>query len=178
MFRVIANKPGDERFMLFPQARIKYVQHAATTATATFDVGFGGDGKLPPRKVSNARLELDTRPAVKGTLEFDLVINGQTRHFTLPVVVPADEHRLRAAQSGAANALVCDRTWAANSATSAADCIIENGANFKELYNATGAFFGDQASLTAVHFSLRVNSPARNRNGETASGVIVLKAQR
>lgn len=168
-------KPGDERFMLFPQERVKYVQHAATTAT--FDVGFGGDGKLPPGKVSNARLELHTRPDVKGTLEFDLVVDGLTRHFTLPVVVPSGENHLRAAQSGAANARVCNQTWASNSATSGLDCIIENGANFKELYNATGAFFGDQASLAAVHFSLRVNSPARNRNGETAVGVIVLKVQ-
>jgi hypothetical protein len=168
-------KPGDERFMLFPRERVNYVQHAATMAS--FQVGFGGDGKVPPGQVSNARLELHTRPDVKGTLAFDLVVDGQTRHFTLPVVVPSGEHRLRAAQSGAANARVCNQTWASNSATSGLDCIIENGATFKELYNATGAFFGDQTSLAAVHFSLRVNSPSRNRNGETAVGVIVLKAQ-
>lgn len=58
-------KPGDERFMLFPRERVNYVQHAATMAS--FQVGFGGDGKVPPGPVSNARLELHTRPDVKGT---------------------------------------------------------------------------------------------------------------
>ena len=84
---------------------------------------------------------------------------------------------LRAAKSAADGALVCNNTWSSSSATSGSDCIIQNGANFKELYNATGAFFGDQANLVAVHFRLRVNSPSRNRNGETALAVIVLKAQ-
>nr|WP_315400297.1 hypothetical protein [uncultured Duganella sp.] len=170
----MAAKPGDERFKLFPKDQIKYAQHAATTAS--FESGFGGDGSVPPGKVSNARLELRTQPTVNGTLEFDLVVDGQTRHFTLPVVVPSGENHLRAAKSGAADALVCNNTWGSGTATSASDCIIENGANFKELYNATGAFFGDHANLAAVHFSLRVNSPSRNRNGETAVGVIVLKA--
>ena len=170
----MTTKPGDERFRLFPTEKVKYVQYAATTAS--FESGFGGDGKVPPGKVSNARLELQTQPTVKGSLEFDLVVDGLTRHFTLPVVT-SDKGHLRAAKSAAADALVCNNTWGAGSATSESDCIIQKGANFKELYNARGAFFGDQANLVAVHFSLRVNSPSRNRNGETAIGVIVLRAQ-
>jgi hypothetical protein len=56
----MTTKPGDERFRLFPKDKVKYVQHAATTAS--FDSGFGGDGKVPPGKVSNARLE-PSRPS-------------------------------------------------------------------------------------------------------------------
>lgn len=173
----MTTKPGDERFRLFPKDKVKYVQHAATTAS--FVPGYGGDGEVPPGKVSNARLELQTQPTVKGSLEFDLVVDGLTRHFSLPVVssVTSEKGHLRATKSAAADALACNNTWSAASATSGSDCIIQNGANFKELYNATGAFFGDQANLVALHFSLRVNSPSRNRIGETALGVIVLKAQ-
>lgn len=171
----MVTKPGDERFRLFPKEKMKYAQHAATTAS--FQSGFGGDGTVPPGKVSNARLTLQTQPIVKGSLEFDLVIDGLTRHFTLPVVLSSDDGHLRATKSDAANALICNNTWGKDTGTSASDCIIGNGAYFEELYNATGAFFGDQASLAAVHFSLRVNSPPRNRQGETATGVIVLKVQ-
>ncbi|TWI64354.1 hypothetical protein IP91_03123 [Pseudoduganella lurida] len=167
-------KPGDERFKVFPKAVMNYGQHAATMAT--FDGGLGGDGKIPPGQVSNARLELATSPGIKGTLQFDLVIDGQTRHFSLPVAVESEEQHLRATQAGDPR-VQCNLGWEALNVVSRNDCVIPNGATFKEMYDATGAFFGDQAALAAVHFKLRVNSPSRHRTGANAIGVIVLKVQ-
>jgi hypothetical protein len=168
-------KPGDERFRIFPRERISYEQHAATTAT--FDGGLGGDGLIVPGKVSNARLELLTHPGIKGVLRFDLAIDGENRQFTIPVRAASEQEHLRATQSNDDKAKECNGSWGNMIVTATSGCIISNGAQFTEMYDATGAFFGDRASLAAVHFRLRVNSPPRNRTGATATGVIVLKAK-
>ena len=171
----MASKPGDERFKVFTRERIDYAQHAATMAT--FDGGLGGDGNIVPGRVANARLELQTQPLVKGLLRFDLAIDGEVRQFAIPVRAASENDHLRATKSGADTAPECSGVWRAGDRVSAANCIVPNGAKFEELYEATGAFFGDHAGLAAVHFRLRVNSAPRNRIGATAVGVIVLKAQ-
>jgi hypothetical protein len=171
----MVRKPGDERFRLFPRERVSYEQHAATTAS--FDDGLGGDGLIAPGKVSNARLDLLTYPGIKGVLRFNLIIDGENRQFTIPVRAASEQEHLRATQSNEDKAPECNGSWRNMIVTATSGCIISNGAQTKEMYDATGAFFGDQAGLAAVHFRLRVNSPPRNRVGATATGVIVLKAQ-
>jgi len=168
-------KPGDERFRLFPRERVSYGQHAATMAS--FDDGLGGDGLIVPGKVSNARLELQTYPGIKGVLRFNLSVDGENREFTIPVRAASEQDHLRATQSNDDKAQECNGSWRNMIVTATSGCTISNGAKTTEMYDATGAFFGDQASLVAVHFRLRVNSPPRNRIGATATGVIVLKAQ-
>jgi len=171
----MANKPGDERFSVFPRQRIDYQQHAATMAS--FDGGLGGDGNIVPGRVANARLELQTTPVIKGMLRFDLAIDGEVRAFAIPVRAASEADHLRATLSGADNAGECSYDMAATNMPPPSSCIVPNGAAFTEAYDATGAFFGDHGSLAAVHFRLRVNSPPRNRHGAIATGVIVLKVR-
>lgn len=171
----MVNKPGDERFKVFPRAAMDYRQHAATLAT--FDRGLGGNGNIVPGRVANARLDLQTTPVIKGMLRFDLAVDGDVRQFAIPVRAASEQEPLRATLSGADHAGECNTDLAAYNVAPRSSCIIPNGAAFTEAYDATGAFFGERGSLAAVHFRLRVNSPPRNRTGAIATGLIVLKAQ-
>jgi hypothetical protein len=173
-------KPGDEPFILFQKARIVYAQHAATTAD--FRGGHGGDGMIPSVKPANARLELQTRPVIKGVLRFDLAVDGQTRQFAIPLRAGSDMEQLRARVSDDDAAPVCagatpytplgrDTCFVPNSVTWG------TGQPLKEFYDAAGAFYGDHAGWVAIQYSLTVNSPSRNRAGDTARGILVLKAQ-
>jgi hypothetical protein len=174
-------KPGDEPFILFQKARIVYAQHAATTAD--FRDGLGGDGMIPSVKPANARLELQTRPVIKGVLRFDLAVDGQTRQFAIPLRAGSDMEQLRARVSDADGAPMCAGSGSAIVMSASNTCKVPNpvtmgvGGTIKEFYDAAGAFYGDHAGWVAIQYRLTVNSPARNRSGDVARGILILKAQ-
>ena len=182
--RPVAYKPGDENFMLFQKKVINYTQFATTTVD--FRGGYGGyvagPDYIPSAKVTNARLELQTRPVIKGVLKFDLVVDGQNRHFEMPLQAETEQEPLRARVSGDDGALPCSGQEDALSFHTKTTCLVPNGVpmgadgKIKEFYDAIGAFFGDHASLVALHFKVTVNSPSRNRSGATGRGVLILKA--
>ena len=130
-----------------------------------------------PGRVADARLALQTTPALKGTLRSDLAVDGEVRAFTIPVRAASEVDHLRATLSASDNAGECNYNLAPTNQPSPSSCIVPNGAAFTEAYDATGVFFGDHASLAPVHFRLRINSPTRNRVGAVASGLIVFKAR-
>lgn len=173
-------KPGDEPFMLFQQARIVYTQHAATTAD--FVGGLGGDGQIRSARATNARLELQTRPVIKGVLRFDLAVDGQTRQLAIPLRADSELDHLRARVSGDDAAPACRGDDAFVNADQNT-CIVASavtmgvGGTIKEYYDASGAFFGDHAAWVAIQYRMIVNSPSRNRAGAIGRGVIILKAQ-
>lgn len=172
-------KPGDEPFILFQRERIVYTQHAATTVD--FSGGLGGDGDIPSVKPTNARLELQTRPVVKGVLRFDLSVDGRILKLAIPLRADSEsEHVLARASDD--NAAVCEGSLEPFTGGTK-NCVIPNSATVdiggigKEYYDAGGAFFGDHARWLAVKYSVTVNSPSRNRSGDKGFGVLILKAQ-
>lgn len=181
----LSYKPGDERFMLFQKKTVKYIQLATTTVD--FRGGSGGyvmgSDHSPSVKATNASLELQTRPVIKGVLKFELMVDGQNRHFALPLLAESELEPLYARVSGDDGALVCKGEEHALSQPDKDTCVVPNGVTmglgggFKESYSATGAFFGDHASLLALHFRVMVNSPSRNRTRATGRGVLILKAE-
>ena len=172
-------KPGDEPFILFQRERIVYTQHAATTID--FSGGLGGDGDIPSVKPTNARLELQTRPVIKGVLRFDLAVDERILKLAIPLRADSEAEHVRARVSDDSVA-VCEGSLAPLTG-GRKTCIIPNsatigtGGNLKEYYDAAGAFFGDHARWLAIKYSVAVNSPSRNRSGDKGFGVLILKAQ-
>lgn len=178
--RPMAYKAGDERFMLFQKPRIVYLEHAATTVD--FDGGLGGSA-IPSSKVTNARLELQTRPVVKGVLRFELLVDGRARSFAVPLLADEEPARPRARVSGDDHAPACEGTDNPVAYRGKNACIVPDGVTIgtgdtsREFYDATGAFFGDHAGWAVIRFKVTVNSPSRNRSGAAGRGLIILKAQ-
>jgi hypothetical protein len=174
-------KPGDEPFIVFQRERIVYTQHAATTID--FRGGLGGDGDIPSVKPTNARFDLQTRPVIKGVLRFDLVVDGHMRQFAIPLRADAEAEHLLARVSSEDTAAVCKGGPIPLVGTDEKTCIVPNsvsrggGDTSKEYYDGFGAFFGDHARWVAIKFRVTVNSPSRNRLGDTGFGVLILKAQ-
>jgi len=172
-------KPGDEPFILFQRERIVYTQHAATTVD--FSGGLGGDGDIPSVKPTNARLELQTRPVVKGVLRFDLAVDGRILKLAIPLRADSEAEHLRARASDD-DVAVCKGSLEPHIG-GIKNCVIPNSATVdieglgKEYYDAGGAFFGDHARWLAIKYSVTVNSPSRNRSGDKGFGVLILKAQ-
>lgn len=173
----MVSKPGDEKFQVFQRKRMSYAQHGGTMAS--FDGGSGGDGKIAPGQVSNAKLQLETGATLKGTLSFTLVVDGKPRQFTFPMVSGSGHPnwRLHAATSAGDEFVRCSKRPDRKKAFATDACEILPAANFVERYDATGAFFGDRASLVALQFILTLNSPERNRHHAIATGIIVLKVE-
>lgn len=184
----IGYKPGDENFMLFQKKAVKYTQLATTTIDFRGGLGgyVAGPDYITSAKVTNASLELQTRPIIKGVLKFELVVDGQNRRFAMPLLAENEREPLRARVSGDDHALACNgsESW---SGTGKGECIVAGGVEWGhganggpgegELYDAVGAFFGDHASLVALHFKVTVNSLSRNRHGATGTGVLILKSE-
>ena len=174
--RPMVHRPGDEPFMLFQKDHLEYVQHAATTVT--FTGGLGGT-QITPARPTNARLELDTRPVPKGVLRFELVIDGQTRQFAIPLRAESEQHHLRARVSLDDNALACngeeDYMLRPGTCLIPDSVAIGTGAPPMEFYTGEGAFFGDHAYWAAIHYRLILNSPAHNRKAAWGTGVLILK---
>jgi len=109
-------------------------------------------------------------------------VDGQNRHFEMPLQAETEQEPLRARVSGDDGALPCSGQEDALSFHTKTTCLVPNGVpmgadgKIKEFYDAIGAFFGDHASLVALHFKVTVNSPSRNRSGATGRGVLILKA--
>lgn len=172
-------KPGDEPFILFQRERIVYTQHAATTID--FGGGLGGDGDIPSVKPTNARLELQTRPVIKGILRFDLAVDGRILKVAIPLRADSEAEHVRARVSDG-DAAVCEGSMApliGGPKTCVIPGSVSRGGSdtSKEYYDAAGAFFGDHARWLAIKYGVAVNSPSRNRKGDKAFGVLILKAQ-
>lgn len=170
----MARKAGDERFMVFQRKQISYAQHAATHAT--FTGGLGGDGQILPGAVSNARLELDSDPAIVGQLSFDVMVDGVRRHIAFQLASRDPMRPLRAIPLGTRDYVLCEKRPNRGKLASA-HCDLNTQANFKEGYDATGVFYGDHARLIALHVRLELNSEVRNRHGALATLLIILKAK-
>jgi hypothetical protein len=61
-----------------------------------------------PGRVANARLALQTTPAIKGTLRFNLAVDGEVRAFTIPVRAASEVDHLRVTLSASDNAGECN----------------------------------------------------------------------
>lgn len=171
-----ANKPVPQSAydnLLFIHRSMEYRQIGGTDAT--FRGGLGGDGFIPPGKISDAKLKLDNLPAYKGVLSFEMKVDGVARRFSFPVMLDQPTDHLIAAAVNGDSYTRCEKRPNRGKNESMA-CPLNNE-NFPERYDAEGAFFGDHASLAAVKVYMTVNSPSRNRHEDIATAVIVLRAE-
>jgi hypothetical protein len=100
----------------------------------------------------------------------------------IPLRADSEKEHLLARVSGADTAARCSGGTAALIGTAEKTCIVPNsltvdvGGHVKEYFDAAGAFFGDHARGVAITYFVTVNSPSRNRLGDTGFGVLILKA--
>lgn len=171
-----ANKPVPQSAydnLLFIRRSMEYRQIGGTDAT--FRGGLGGDGLIPPGKISDAKLKLENLPAYKGVLSFEMKVDGVARRFSFPVMLDQPTDHLIAAAVNGDSYTRCEKR--PNRGKNESPACPLNNENFPERYDAEGAFFGDHASLAAVKVYMTVNSPARNRHEDIATAVIILRAE-
>ncbi|RFP19068.1 MULTISPECIES: hypothetical protein [unclassified Duganella] len=171
-----ANKPIPQSAydnLLFIHRSMEYRQIDGTDAT--FRGGLGGDGFIPPGKISDAKLKLDNLPAYKGVLSFEMKVDGVARRFSFPVMLDQPTDHLIAAAVNGDSYVKCEKR-PNRGKNESLSCPL-NKENFPERYDAEGAFFGDHATLAAVKIYMTVNSPARNRHEDIATAVIILRAE-
>lgn len=171
-----ANKPIPQSAydnLLFIHRSMEYRQIGGTDAT--FRGGLGGDGFIPPGKISDAKLKLDSLPSYKGVLSFEMKVDGVARRFSFPVMLDqATDHLIAAAVNGDSY-VKCEKR-PNRGKNESLSCPLNNE-NFPERYDAEGAFFGDHATLAAVKIYMTLNSPTRNRHEDIATAVIILRAE-
>jgi hypothetical protein len=167
----------DQKWLLFPGANKSYHQIGATMAT--FEGGLGGIvgfTGLAPSPIENARLTLDTSgPPMSGQLTFDVTVDNRRRSYSMPIVLDPDpDYRMHAAIADGGSLVKCsDRPYLKLSDYSTCEY---DATQTSERYNAIGAFFGDRASLAALHIHLVINVPEKNHWGGYGTAVIALAA--
>jgi hypothetical protein len=182
---------------LFPRTAMEYLQVDGTTPIFSRWLGGKEEGvfALPPGRISNAILRLDTVPVLSGSLEFDIDVEGYIHHYTIPVIQnssgsgtgivrPEERYRIRSAELLQGQLVNC---MAPNSSHSAPGfCAFprpvqpaySSNIGGKERYSAYGAFFGDHATWAAVNVRLYLdNSKNTSRSDIQTDFVLVLQAQ-